>query len=385
MKPSFLPYSRHQVDQQDIDAVVDVLGSPWLTTGCKVTEFEKAIARYCGARYAVAVSSGTAALHCAAFAAGIGRGDEVIVPAMTFAATAGCVVALGAKPIIVDIDPETLLIDAAGIEKHLSTKTKAIIAVDYAGQPCDYDVLQEVADRHGLSIIADSCHALGATFNGVRTGQLADLTVFSFHPVKHITTGEGGIVVTNDFRYVDMMQRFRNHGITADHHQRSRENTWYYEIAEIGFNYRITDIQCALGLSQLNKLEGWLARRREIARYYNNAFKAVSIVHPLNVSLSVVHAYHLYVVRLETEPENISRAEVFRALRENGIGVNVHYLPLNLQPYYQEVFGTYRGQCPAAEAAYELILSLPIYPSMIEKDVERVIATLGNILSDIRN
>jgi perosamine synthetase len=383
MNPNFLPYSRHQVDNHDIDAVVSVLNSPWLTTGSKVNEFEEAVARYCGVKYAVAVSSGTAALHCAAHALGIGFGDEVIVPAITFAATANCLAALGAKPIIVDVEPDTLLIDVAGIEKHFTSNTKAIIAVDYAGQPCNYELLQKVADRHGLNVIADSCHALGACLNGKRTGQLADLTVFSFHPVKLITTGEGGMVVTNDSRYVEKMRRFRNHGITADHHRRNQENTWYYEIADIGFNYRISDIQCALGISQLDKLDGWLARRQEIAGYYTKAFRSVASVHPLNVSLLVDHAYHLYVVRLDLEHLRISRAQVFKALREKGIGVNVHYIPLNLQPYYQSTFGAYRGQCPAAEGAYEQILSLPIYPSMTEHDVKRVVYDLDGILSNI--
>jgi perosamine synthetase len=382
MNPNFLPYSRHQVDEQDIEAVVSVLNSSWLTSGGKVNQFEEAVASYCGTQYAVAVSSGTAALHCAAYAAGINPGDEVILPAISFAATANCVAASGAKPIIVDVHPDTLLIDIDGIEKHITPKTKAIIAVDYAGQPCDYDVLHEVADRHGLKIIADACHALGARYKGARTGQLADLTVFSFHPVKHITTGEGGMVVANDPRYAEMMRRFRNHGITADHHQRAQKATWYYQIADLGFNYRITDIQCALGISQLDKLDGWLARRREIAHQYTNAFRTAAIVHPLKASQIVDHAYHLYVVRLNTGSLKISRPEIFKALRENGIGANVHYIPLNLQPYYQNRFDTYQGQCPVAEAAYEQILSLPIYPSMTEQDVERVITTLAQILSN---
>ena len=376
-----LPYSRHQVDIQDIDAVVDVLKSQWLTTGNTVAEFENVLATYCGVKYGVAVSSGTAALHTAAFAAGIGPGDEVIVPAMTFAATANCVITLGAIPVIIDVDPDTLLINVNQIEKHITAKTKAIIAVDYAGQPCNYDILQEVADRNGLVLIADSCHALGASFKGSKTGQLADLTVFSFHPVKHITTGEGGMVVTHNYRCVEKMRQFRNNGITVDHHQRNREDTWYYEVSDIGFNYRITDIQCALGLSQIGKLEKWLARRRKIASDYTRALESLVTARPLIVAPHVDHAYHLYVVRLDTERAKISRTEIFKALREKGIGVNVHYLPLNLQPYYQRRFGAYRGQCPAAEAAYEQILSLPIYPSMTARDFERVMEALSRILS----
>ena len=383
MSLNFLPYSRHQVDKYDVDAVVDVLNSAWLTTGSRIAEFETAVAGYCGAEYAVAVSSGTSALHCAAYAAGIGPGDEVIVPALTFAATATSVAAMGGTPVIVDIDPETLLIDAAGLESCISTRTKAIIAVDYAGQPCSYDLLEKIADRHNLILIADACHSLGASLNGVRTGQLADLTVFSFHPVKHITTGEGGMVVTDDSRYAEMMRRFRNHGISADHHERNREDTWYYEIADLGFNYRISDIQCALGLSQLKKLDGWLDRRRSLADFYTHALKRSETIQPLGISGSVVHAFHLYVVRLDTDLLKTTRAEIFRTLRANGIGVNVHYIPLNLQPYYQKRFGAHRGQCPEAEAAYEQILSLPIYPAMTDSDAERVLVNLGKLLPDI--
>ncbi len=380
--PTLIPYSRHQVDKEDIDAVVDVLTSDWLTTGPKVDEFETAIAGFTGTQHAVAVSNGTSALHCAAYAAGIGPGDEVIVPAITFAASANCAAALGAKPVIVDVQPDTLLIDPDKIEKCVSSRTKAVIAVDYAGQPCDYDALREIKKKHGLFIIGDSCHALGARYKQTPIGQLADMTVFSFHPVKPITTGEGGMIVTNHIDLAEKMQRFRNHGIDSDLHQRNRQKTWIYEVTDLGFNYRISDFQCALGLSQLSKLEGWHQRRRTIARQYDNAFRANEQIRPLASRPDVDHAYHLYVVKLERPDKQHDRTKIFTALRKQGIGVNVHYIPLNLQPFYQERFGACRGQCPAAEAAYEKILSLPIFPAMTDQDVGFIIQTLNKAVGD---
>lgn len=381
MNPNFLPYNRHQVDDHDIEAVVGVLNSPWLTTGCKITEFEEALAGYCRAKYAVAVSSGTAALHCAAYAAGIGPGDEVIVPAMTFAATAGCVAVQGARPVIVDVDPDTLLVNPSEVEKCINRQTKAIIAVDYAGQPCNYRKLRDIAHRHGLVVIADACHALGAASEGVRTGQLADMTVFSFHPAKHITTGEGGIIVTDSAHYADKMRRFRNHGITADFHQRRTQGTWFYEVIDFGYNYRITDIQCALGLSQLNKLDCWIAKRRTIAARYAQAFEHQSGIRPLAILPGAEHVYHLYVIRLDERQGPEFRTSVFKTLQDQGIGANVHYIPLNLHPFYQKKFGARPGQCPQAEAAYESILSLPIFPAMIDQDVDRVCSTLETVIS----
>jgi perosamine synthetase len=372
-----IPYGRHQIDQSDIDAVVGVLKSDWLTTGPKITEFEEALARYAGVRYAVAVSSGTAALHCAAYAVGIKPGDEVIVPAITFAATANCVIALGGRPVIVDVEPDTLLIDSGSVERHITSRTKAIIAVDYAGQPCDYQALRDLAARHKLRLISDSCHALGARLEDKTTGQLADAAAFSFHPVKPITTGEGGAIVTQDPGLAARMCRFRNHGIDVDLHQRNTAGTWFYEVVDLGFNYRITDFQCALGLSQLNKIESWIGRRQAIARQYDCAFQSIDAIRPLAVKDNVRHAYHLYVVKVKGEGDLPSRAELFTALREKGIGVNVHYIPLNLHPYYQQRLGTRKGQCPVAETAYEHILSLPIYPAMSDEDVSFVVQSIG--------
>jgi perosamine synthetase len=372
-----IPYGRHQIDQSDIDAVVDVLKSDWLTTGAKIGEFEDAIARYAGNSHAVAVSSGTAALHCAAYAVGIEPGDEVIVPAITFAATANCVIALGGKPVIVDVEPDTLLIDIGSVEKHITSRTKAIIAVEYAGQPCDYNALRALADNHNLFLISDSCHALGARFEKKSVGELADATVFSFHPVKHITTGEGGAIVTDDPELAMRMRRFRNHGIDADLHRRSTAGTWFYEVVDLGFNYRLTDFQCALGMSQLEKIEQWINRRQNIARRYDRAFETIDAIQPLTVNDCVRHVYHLYVVQVKRSGGLQSRAELFSALRDKGIGVNVHYIPLNLHPYYQNNHGARKGQCPVAETAYENILSLPIFPAMSDADVQYVISSIA--------
>ena len=374
---SFIPYGRQSVDKDDIDAVVRVLRSDWLTTGPKVAEFEKAVAGFCGARHAVAVSSGTAALHAAMHAVGVGPGDEVIVPAMTFAATANCVVYQGGRPVFVDVDPETLLINAENIKAKITPATKAIIAVDYAGQPCDYGALREIAQKNKLFLVADACHSLGGKYKGEQVGSLADLTVFSFHPVKHITTGEGGMVVTDSSKFAEKISRFRNHGIATDHRQRELAGTWHYEMSELGYNYRLSDIHCALGESQLAKLPQWLEIRRTLAGRYNKLFTGLKNVSPLKVSRDVSHAYHLYVVKLA---DHVDRRQIFQKLRDRGIGVNVHYLPVHLHPFYQEKFGYGLGLCPAAEAAYEKILSLPLHQGMSFGDVDRVVKELSELL-----
>jgi perosamine synthetase len=367
-----LPYGQQCIDEADIAAVVDVLRSDWLTTGPAVPRFEEAIAAFTGARYGVAVSSGTAALHAAMHAAGIGPGDEVIVPPITFVATANAVVFQGGTPVFADVDRETLLLDPASAEKRITARTKAIIAVDYAGQPCDYHSLRAIADRYGLILLADACHSLGARYRGRPVGTLADLTVFSFHPVKHITTGEGGMVVTDRADFRERMAAFRNHGIDTDHRQRAERGSWAYEMKELGYNYRITDFQCALGLSQLSKLQGWLERRRAIAGSYAEAFAGMAGVRPVNVRPDAAHAYHLYPVRIDFDAFGAARAQVFQHLRDQGIGVNVHYIPVHLQPFYREKFGTTAGLCPVAEAAYEELLSLPMFPAMTEAQVEQV-------------
>ena len=379
-----IPYGKQFVDDDDIREVREVLISDWLTTGPKVEEFEKAFARVVGAKEAVAVSSGTAALHAAMFAAGVGPGDEVIVPAMTFAASANCVVFQGGKPVFADVDPETLLVDPQDVEKKITSNTKAVIGVDYAGQPCDYDGLREVTYRHGMKLVDDACHALGGSYKGRPVGSLGDLNTFSFHPVKHITTGEGGMIATEDSGLAERMRIFRNHGITSDHRQREVAGSWYYEMVGLGYNYRITDIQCALGLSQLKKLPRFLARRRQIAAQYDEAFGAIPEIQPLRKSREILHAYHLYVVKTSFPGRKDGRAEFFRRMREKGIGVNVHYIPVHLHPFYQKRFGTVSGLCPVAEAEYEKIISLPIYPGMDDEDVGKVITAVKNTLKEVR-
>lgn len=378
---AFIPYAKHWIDKADIEAVAEILASDWLTTGPTVERFEEAVCAFVGAKEAVAVSNGTAALHAAMYAIDIGPGDEVIVPTMTFAASANCVVYQGGTPVFADVDPDTLLLDPNQVRAKISARTKAVIAVDYAGQPCDYDALREICTAHGLALVADGCHALGATYHGRKVGTLADLSVFSFHPAKHITTGEGGMVVTNDGLLADRMRAFRNHGITTDHRQRAARGTWYYEMVDLGYNYRITDFQCALGLSQLAKLPSWLEKRRQLARRYDDALAALNAVAPLKVRPEVEHAYHLYVVRLQGEQLVAKRPEVFAALKEMGIGTNVHYIPVHLHPYYRERFGTGRGLCPQAEASYEQILSLPMFPRLELKDIDMISESLNTVLS----
>ncbi len=375
-----IPYARQSVGAEDIEAVVKVLRSDWLTTGPQVEAFEHAVAQFTGSSRAVAVANGTAALHAAAYASGVGPGDEVIVPAMTFAATANAVVFQGGTPVFADVDPATLLLDPEQAEAKITPRTKAIVAVDYTGQPCDYDALRAIAERHDLVLIADSAHALGGEYKGRRVGTLADLTTLSFHPVKQITTGEGGMVTTSNERFADAMVRFRNHGIASDHRSRAEEGTWYYEMLDLGYNYRITDFQCALGLSQLKKLPRWLDRRRAIARRYGKAFEPLDSIEPLRVAPHVKHAYHLYVVRLALERLKADRSAVFSMLRDRGIGVNVHYIPVHLHPFYRKRFGTGPGLCPVAEAAYERILSLPMYGSLSEAQADRVIEAVEEVL-----
>lgn len=376
-----IPCGRQSIDEDDIKAVVEVLRSDWLTTGPKVAEFEQALAGFVGAEYAVALSSGTAALHAAMYALGIGTGDEVILSPMTFAATANAVVFRGGTPVFADVDEDTLLIDPREVEAQITTHTKAIIAVDYAGQPCQYDRLREIADAHGLALVADSCHALGAEYQNRRVGSIADMTIFSFHPVKHVTTGEGGMVTTSDAKLKERMCIFRNHGITADYKERRQKGSWYYEIVDLGYNYRITDIQCALGISQLRKLRKFLFRRREIASMYDDAFTLTIGVKPLTVRDDVIHAYHLYVVKMDFSSGNSDRATFFGSMLDKGVGVNVHYIPVHLHPFYRKQFNTSPGLCPVAEKAYEKIISLPMYPGMSGDDVERVIQVVKEALN----
>jgi len=371
-----IPYGRQLIDDHDIDAVNTVLRSDWLTTGPKISEFEQAVADFSNVSYGVAVSSGTAALHCAMFAIKIESEDEVITSPMTFAATANAIIYQGGKPVFADVLSDTLLIDPEKVEEKITDRTKAIISVDYAGQPCNYDRLRNIADRYNLYLISDSCHALGAKYRNFYVGKLADLTVYSFHPVKHICTGEGGMIVTDNPKFASRMRQFRNHGISLEHHERQ---SWYYEMTDMGYNYRITDFQCALGITQLKKLPDWLKRRNDIAKKYDEAFKPVSDIHPLKKCAYNYHAYHLYVVVLK---DSRKRKIIFEYLRNQGIGVNVHYIPVHLHPYYQNKYCTSVGLCPIAEDSYKRILSLPIFPEMNECDINTVIYHVKKSLTE---
>ncbi|MFO1487489.1 MAG: UDP-4-amino-4,6-dideoxy-N-acetyl-beta-L-altrosamine transaminase [Verrucomicrobiota bacterium] len=371
-----IPYGRHWIDDDDIQAVVDVLRGDWLTTGPKIGEFEQAFAKFTGAKEAVAISNGTAALHASMNALGIGPGDEVIVPTMTFAASANCVVYQGGKPVFADVLENTLLIDPASVESKITPRTKAIVAVDYAGQPCDYEHLRAIASKHKLALVSDSCHSVGGAYRNQKVGTLGDLNCFSLHPVKHITTGEGGFITTNDTSLAVKMRRFRNHGIATDHRQREQQGTWFYEMLDVGYNYRLTDFQCALGLKQLAKLPAWIIRRQEIAARYAAAFKGSQAIQPLTTLPGLSHAYHLYVIRVPAG----KRSQLFNDLRTRGVGVNVHYVPVHLHPFYKNQFGTRAGQCPVAEATYERILSIPMFPKMTNDDVDTVIKTLRELL-----
>jgi len=377
-----IPYGRQFIDEDDIGAVVEILQSDWLTTGPGVEAFEQAFAAFVHAKEAVAVSSGTAALHAAMFALNIAAGDEVIVPAMTFAATANCVVYQGARPVFVDVDPGTLVISPQQVEAAITSRTKAVIAVDYAGQPADYDRLRAITEPQGIALVADACHSPGGSYKGRPVGSLADLNAFSFHPVKHIATGEGGMVTTENPQLAERMRRFRNHGITTDHRQREKQGAWFYEMVDLGYNYRITDLQCALGLSQLKKLPLFLRRRRKIARDYDDAFGKIAQINPLAVKADVAHAYHLYVIRLQSAGLDIDRNGMFQALRQKGIGVNVHYVPVHLHPFYRKQFDTRPGLCPVAEEAYEQILSIPMFAAMSDDQTREVIDSLNKTIAE---
>jgi len=370
--PSFLPYGRQEIDEADLRAVAEALTSGWLTTGPRVAEFEKAFAAHCGAAQAVAVNSGTAALHCAMRAIGVKPGDDVIVPALTFAASANAALYEGATPVFADVEPDTLLIDPASVAAKITPRTRAIVAVDYAGQPADYDALRALAKDRGIRLIADACHSPGATYGGRNTGALADISCFSFHPVKHMTTCEGGMAVTDDEKLAAHMRRFRNHGIDSDHRSREAAGQHAYDMVELGYNYRIPDVLCALGVAQLPRLDGWVRARQEIAALYDRAFVDVPQVTPLATRAGRTNAYHLYVVKLDPA---VDRDAIFQHLRAAGIGANVHYAPVYRHSYYR-ARGYAAGLCPVAEAAARHILTLPLFPAMTGADVMRVVAAL---------
>jgi len=380
VRARLLPYGRQQLDEADVAAVVECLRGDWLTTGPRVAEFERRVAERVGVRHAVAVSSGTAALHTAAFAAGLGPGDEAVVPPLTFAATANAVLYQGATPVFADVRPDTLTLDPARVREKLTPRTRAIVAVDFAGHPADLDELRELARARGLALLDDAAHALGAEYRGRPVGGQADLTTFSFHPVKHVTTGEGGMVVTDDAALAARAARFRNHGITTGAAERFQSGEWFYEMADLGFNYRLTDVQCALGLSQLAKLDRFLARRAAIAARYREALGSLAGVALQAVAPDVRHAWHIFPLLLDLERLAADRRAIFTALRAEGIGVNVHYIPVYWHPYYQRL-GYPKGLCPVAERAYERLLTLPLFPAMEDRDVEDVVTAVRRVIT----
>lgn len=363
----YIPYGTQSINEEDIQAVVNVLRSDFLTTGPKVAEFEKKVAEYVGAKYAVAIANGTAALHAACFAAGITVGDEVITTPITFAASSNCVLYCGGIPVFADVDSKTYNISPKEIEKKITSKTKAIIPVHYTGQPCEMDKILEIAKKYNLTVIEDGAHALGADYKGRKIGSIGDMTTFSFHPVKHITTGEGGMIVTNDEELYKRLLLFRSHGITRNEDWMNRnDGAWYYEQLELGFNYRITDIQCALGVSQLKRLDAFIVRRRELVERYNQAFSEVEGVKIPYQQEDCNSSWHLYVIQVK------HRKEVFDKLRKTGIGVNVHYIPVYKHPFYQKN-GYQSIRCKNAESLYEHIISLPLYPDLTNKQQDYVI------------
>ncbi|WP_456055851.1 UDP-4-amino-4,6-dideoxy-N-acetyl-beta-L-altrosamine transaminase [Agathobacter sp.] len=373
-----IPYGKQTIEQDDIQAVIDVLKSDFLTTGPKIAEFEQTVADYVGAKYAVAISNGTSALHAACFAAGIGPGDEAITTPLTFAASANCVLYCGGTPVFADVDPKTYNIDPEDIRRKITDRTKAIIAVHLAGQPCDMDAIHSIAREHGLIVIEDGAHALGSVYKGKKIGRLSDMTTFSFHPVKPITTGEGGMIVTDNEEFYKKMALFRSHGITRDASMMTRnDGPWFYQQFDLGYNYRITDIQCALGCSQMKKLDRFLARRKEIVARYNEAFaECDNIITPYQLS-DTESGWHLYIVQVK----NCDRRQVFEAMREKGIGVNVHYIPVYMHPYYQE-HGYENVHCANAEEIYSHIISLPLYPGLTSEQQDYVIDTLKSLCGE---
>ncbi len=382
-KPSFLPYGRQSIDEDDIAAVVEVLRGDWLTQGPNIDAFESELAAAVGARFAVSFSNGTAALHAACAALGLGPGDEVITTPLTFSASANCARYVGAKPVLVDVDEACGTLSAKHLEAAIGSKTRAIIPVHYAGLPARMDLIHEIASKQGIPIIEDAAHALGARYPGgiVGDGRFSAMTMFSFHPVKHITTGEGGAIMTNDEVLRDGLRLFRSHGITRDPRRLSQPSPgpWYQEQVLLGYNYRLTDMQAALGRSQLRKLDRFVMRRRELAARYDRLFANVRGLRTFEKRDGYEHAYHLYVALIDFDVLGRDRGQVMTALREKGIGTQVHYVPVHHHPDFAYL-GQKKGDFAVADSLYAQALSLPMFPAMTDDDVDRVVATLREVL-----
>lgn len=382
-----LPYGRHLIEDDDIAAVVEVLRGGWLTQGPKVAEFERAVADRCGAKHAVACNSGTSALHLAMLAGRVGAGDEIVVPAITFLATANCGVYVGATPRFTDVAFPSALMTAELLEPLLNDRVRAVLPVHFGGLPCDMPAIAaRVRGRcPGAVIIEDACHALGAQHaDGTPVGALkwSDMAMFSFHPVKHVAAGEGGMILTDRDDLADRLRLFRNHGTTKDAGQLTRpeEGPWYYEMHEPGFNYRLPDMNCVLGLSQLRKLDRFVARRREIALRYHEELadlRHTMLPPPQHVDAS---SWHIYCLHIDFAALGQSRTAVMEALRERGVGTQVHYIPVPMQPYYRERCGSREGQFPGAERHYAQALTIPLFPAMSDADVVRVVSALRAVI-----
>ncbi|MFB6182327.1 MAG: UDP-4-amino-4,6-dideoxy-N-acetyl-beta-L-altrosamine transaminase [Candidatus Magasanikbacteria bacterium] len=382
---NFLPYGQHYINEEDIKNVTEVLKSSWITQGDRVDEFEEKFSDYVGAKYAVAVSSGTTALHLSCLAAGAGSGDEVITSPMSFAASSNCALYCGARSVFSDVNNKGLIYKKQ-IEKKITDRTKAIIPVHYTGLPCNMEPIKGLADKYNLKIIEDACHALGAEYNGSKIGscRYSDMSVFSFHPVKHITTGEGGIITTNSKDTYQYLKKLRAHGQEKEKKNFENEShgPWYYEIQDLGYNYRITDIQCAIGISQLDKVNDFVNKRQKLAHQYDKLIKNIDNVSSL-YSFTKNSSYHLYVVTLDSERLMSSKKEIFKELRDRNVGVHVHYVPIYKHPYYQENFDFNEDEYPKTEELYDRILTLPMFPQMSIEDCENVVEILSSVVEEI--
>ena len=380
-----IPFHKPSIGEEDIKEVVDVLSSGWLTTGAKTKRFEEEFSRYVGSRHAVAVNSCTAALHLALSATGLKENDEVILPAMTFAASGEVVTYFGARPVLVDCDEDTLLIDPDRIEEKIGPKTKAIMPVHFGGQACDMDRITDLAEKYDLSVIEDAAHSLPASYKGRMIGTVGDITCFSFYATKTITTGEGGMLCTDNDEWAEDARIMSLHGISKDAWKRyTAEGSWYYEIVKAGFKYNLTDIAAALGLAQLKRCDEFRSRRAAVAQKYTDSFAGIPEVKPLSKRDYGTHAWHLYVIQLNLEALKLTRAQFVKDLNERGIGCSVHFIPLHLHPYYRKTFGTEANDLPVSSRVYERIVSLPIYPGMAEEDVTYVAEAVARIIRENR-